>query len=87
LSIDYDPPGSDIDIESIVLRSYNNAIVDLETLRVHSLNRTTKNRIYGLLEAGSTIVITGNFAFPNVANCVELLSGDVVLDRYCYPQT
>gem|GEM_PF-6516286 len=31
------------------------------------------------------MIFTGNFRFPNTENnCVNLLSGDQILDQYCY---
>lgn len=84
LSIDYDPPWSDVGNESVVLKSHVGYPVNIDHMRLHSLSRTTKNRIYGNIPANKQEEFVGNYRFPNSANCVELLSGDVILDRYCY---
>jgi len=74
VSIIYDPDGSDVDREVVVLHSDLPYDLDLSTLRLHSQSRTTNNRIYGILKAQDTSNFTGNYRFPNTANCVDLLS-------------
>jgi len=83
--IEFDPPWEDTNKEFIKLKSNVNYDINLDNLRIHSLNRTTKNRIYWILNANTEMIFTGNFRFPNTENnCVNLLSGDQILDQYCY---
>lgn len=85
LSIDYDPPGTDTNNESIVLRSLVDYPLDLS---VYALRLSTRNWLQYLrwvLEPEEEIALTGNFRFPNAGACVDLLYGDFVVDSYCYP--
>lgn len=85
VSIDYDPPGSDTNRESIILRSLVDYPLDLS---VYSLRLSTRNGLQYLrwvLEPEEEITLTGNYRFPNAGACVDLLYGDFVVDSYCYP--
>jgi len=86
--VEYDPEGTDTNREFITLRSYLDYDIDLSIYRLHSLNRTTKNKINWILTAGQELSFTWNYRFPNTSqNCIDLLSWDNVLDQYCYQIT
>ena len=85
LSIDYDPPGSDTNTESIVLRSLVDYPLDLSVYALRLSTRNWLQYLWWVLEPEEEIKLTGNFRFPNAGACVDLLYGDFVVDSYCYP--
>ena len=88
LDIDYDPPGSDKDNETITLILLDGAeSLDLTKLKLNFNNKNKK--LKGVLEKGKELIIRGDFAFPNSTKDgsnikVQLLLGDQVLDTYYY---
>ncbi len=88
LDIDYDPPGSDKDNETITLILLDGAdTLDLSKTKVNFNNKNKK--LKGMLEKGKELTIKGDFTFPNSTKDgsnikVQLLLWDKVLDTYYY---
>jgi len=94
VDIIYDPEWSDTNNEVVVLKSLVDYDLDLNLFRLHSLNRTTKNKInWNILWSGKIWYFTWNYSFPNITssfswNCINLIQNEdsKILDTFCYPQ-
>lgn len=86
VSVDYDPPWSDINAEKITLRSLVDYPIDLWSYAFRLNTRNGLQYLRWVLEPEEELTLTDNFRFPNAGACIDLLYGDFIVDTYCYPQ-
>lgn len=82
--IDYDPPWSDYNNETITLQSFADNIIDLSAYKLSVSTRSSQIQLSGFLYSGEAQTYTDNYRFPNAGACISLLFEDTVLDTYCY---
>ena len=84
VDIDYDPPWSDYNNETITLQSFADNTIDLSAYKLSVSTRSSQIQLSGSLYSGETQTYTDNYRFPNPGACINLLFWDNVLDTYCY---
>ena len=84
IDLEYDPEGSDVDNENIILLMTGwQSSVDLSKLYLRF--GTTKRYLNGMLYSDTQIIVTGNYQMPNSKpNCVDLMEWSHIFDTYCY---